>query len=235
MMNQAIYIFFDCMETIVDLYELPNQSDYALWTFSDSEVEHYWSGFNEFLEKYDYSRKEMMSLIEANQEYEIINRIEMLVDRTESININYKHQITRRLYDNYWKTYKSKCYIKEEIKYVLSQLAKQYKLAVVSNFMVKDGIEELLKENGLRNRFEFVNTSINIGWRKPDPKIYEFSIQCAGCNPDQIIFVGDDYENDYLAPRRLGMKSIFLDKEGKTSTEIDKVIDFYELRNKLLG
>lgn len=234
MTQQLKYIFFDCMETIVDLHILPKPSDYALWAFSGSGVEHYWNDFHEFLEKYEYATENIRSSIEAYQEYEMIERIQLVVEQTESIRSNIKHQTTRKLYDNYWKTYKSKCYVKDEIRTVLSQLARQYKLAVVSNFKVKGGIQELLEANGLNDLFEFVVTSVYVGRKKPDPGIYEYSIQSAACSPDQIIFVGDDYENDYLAPRRMGMKSLWLDKEGTARAGTDRVIDFYELRSMLL-
>ena len=43
------YIFFDCMETLVDLHELPSSSDYARWAFQGSGVEGYWRDFEDFL------------------------------------------------------------------------------------------------------------------------------------------------------------------------------------------
>ncbi|MFP4698624.1 MAG: HAD family hydrolase [Eubacteriales bacterium] len=233
-MTDSKYIFFDCMETIVDLYELPTQSDYALWVFSNSKLEHYWNGFDDFWQKYSWCRKNISSCLQEHQEYEMKRRIESVVNMTDSINLEIKADITKKLYMHYWKTYKSQCYIKPEIKEVLSQLISKYKLGVVSNFMVKNGIEELLEINGVSDYFEFIITSINIGWRKPNSKIYKSAIENSGCPVEKIIFVGDDIENDYFAPRRMGMQSIFLDKEG-LEVNVERVRDFKELEAKLLG
>ena len=237
MKSDIKYIFFDCMETLVDLHELPRDHDYALWAFNGSGVEHYWQDFDDFLKKYNESKIEIASVLDPNEEYEMIRRFEFVVERTDTIDIHLRHHVTTNLYDTYWSTYKSKCFIKEEILGILLDISKKYKLAVVSNFKIKDGIEELLRLNGASNLFEFVVTSIHAGWRKPSPKIYELAIQYADCTSEQIIFVGDDYENDYLAPKRMNMMSILLDKETHKNdygSEISKIKNFTELKSFLL-
>lgn len=235
MKNHIKYIFFDCMETIVDLNEIPSQNDYAHWTFSNSGVEHYWNDSTDFLERYILAKEQLRTSMKENEEYEIERRIELLVSNTDSIKSHNKQEVTRTLYDHYWKTYKSKCYVEDNIKNVLTLLKSRYKLAVVSNFMVRNGIEEMLDSNGILNIFDFVVTSINFGWRKPDSKIYDYSIYRSGCKPDEIIFIGDDYENDYLAPKRLGMGSMWLSKGQPKKSEDDTIINFSELKTILLG
>jgi putative hydrolase of the HAD superfamily len=176
-LNEFKYIFFDCMET----------------------------NFSEFAKYYETSKIEIGVTLEMDEEYELVRRFELLVHKSKSIGLNIKTQVVTKLYENYWRTYKSKCYISPEVREVIIQLSKRYKLAIVSNFMVKDGIEELLFSNGIGELFDFIITSISVGWRKPHSRIYEISIQSAGCNNSEIIFVGDDYENDYLTPQRMGM------------------------------
>jgi putative hydrolase of the HAD superfamily len=230
-------IFFDCMETIVDLYELPSASDYALWAFAGSGVEQYWGDFNEFWMMYRDAKRELITVMEPDQEHEMRRRLELVIDKTKTIDTSSAHQVIQNLYNNFWSTYKSKCFIDEEIMNVLPELGKRYKLAVVSNFMIQDGIEELLKLNRASSYFDFVVTSINEGWKKPSPKIYEASLQYADCPPEQVLFVGDDYENDVVAPRRMGMKSILLEKDHKRDSRVagsDKVKNFNELKTLLL-
>ncbi|UNK16371.1 HAD family hydrolase [Paenibacillus sp. N3/727] len=227
-------IFFDCMETIVDLFELPTSSDYARWTYANSGVEHYWHNFDDFLEKYNIAKKSLSDSCDTYQEYELKQRIEVVVNTTESIKQD-KKEVTNRLYDNYWNTYKSKCFIKEEVRVAVLQLKEKYRLAIVSNFMVMNGIEELLIKTNMRNNFEFIVSSIGFGWRKPDPRIYKYAIDNSGCEAQEILFIGDDYENDYVAPRKSGMNSLWLNKFHKKRDDIDQVHDFYEITQKLLG
>jgi putative hydrolase of the HAD superfamily len=238
MRHKIKYIFFDCMETIVDLHELPSESDYAFWSFSGSGVEPYWADFNEFLLMYLDSKRELTDRMKPNQEYEWIIRMERVVEKTATIPSSSRQEAAKQLYDHFWHTYKSKCFIKQDVLAVLCDLAMHYKLAVVSNFMVEDGIEELLQLNKADRFFEFVVTSINSGWRKPSPFIYQTALQYAGCQPEEILFVGDDYENDYVLPGRAGMKAIFLEKDYKKAdirVNVDKINNFSQLKDILIG
>jgi putative hydrolase of the HAD superfamily len=61
------------------------------------------------------------------------------------------------------------------------------------------------------------------------------SIEPIKCQPNEIIFIGDDYENDYIVPRRMGMSSIWLNKGQPKRREDDTIIDFNELKTILLG
>jgi putative hydrolase of the HAD superfamily len=42
------YIFFDCMETLIDLHKLPVAEDYAMWAYRGSGVESLWQDFDSF-------------------------------------------------------------------------------------------------------------------------------------------------------------------------------------------
>ncbi|RXZ78839.1 HAD family hydrolase [Paenibacillaceae bacterium] len=232
-MEPIKYLFFDCMETIVDLYELPSENDYAYWAYHQSGVERYWQHFDDFLARYNHTKQQMKDRLAVHQEYEMKQRIELLVSGTESI-IHNKQEVTDRLYNHYWETYKSQCFVKPDVKEVILQLKGRYRLAVVSNFMVENGIEQLLKDNGLSSHFEFIVTSINCGWRKPGDSIYRYAMSKAQCQANEILFIGDDYDNDYVAPRKHGMNAIWLDKLGVAKDGIDAVHHFSKLAGRLL-
>ena len=70
----------------------------------------------------------------------------------------------------------------------------------------------MLDMHGIANYFEFVVTSVSEGWRKPHQEIYEKALKLAGIAPERVVFVGDDYINDYVTPSRLGMTPIYLDR-----------------------
>lgn len=232
-MQQIQFIFFDCMETIIDLYELPSKNDYAYWTYVNSGVEHYWNGFSDFLERYNTAKNIISETLEPHQEYEMKERLKVIVNGTD-IHLQEKQAVVDRLYRNYWATYQSKCFVKEEVREAIQKLKGKYKLAVVSNFMVQNGIEELLMKHGIIHDFEFVVTSINVGWKKPDLRIYKYALSNSSCRPKEVLFIGDDFENDYLAPRRLGMNSLWLNKSTIHKGGIDQVHDFNDVVHMLL-
>jgi len=229
---QPKYIFFDCMETIVDLYELPSRSDYAAWAYYNSGVEDLWSDFDEFLSHYIKARENLFRKYASENEYDFYERIKLTVDYNDKIEEKNKRGITQKLYQHYWITYRSKCYIESGKKEALEELSKTYRLAIVSNFKMKGGIEELLTRAGVRNLFDFLLISIDYGWLKPYKGIYQEAMIQAVCLPEEIIFVGDDYENDYMTPRSLGMKAILYDPRNHYSEE-NSVTQFSMLKNKI--
>jgi putative hydrolase of the HAD superfamily len=138
-----------------------------------------------------------------------------------------------KLSANYWSNYKSGCFVREDVKRTLEKLSSRYRMGVVSNFMVMDGIEELLKITGINHYFSFVVTSVSEGWRKPHPDIYDKALQLSGTRPDEVLFVGDDYANDYAAPVSLGMKALHLDRFERRPGLQDRIRDFDELAKLL--
>ena len=99
---------------------------------------------------------------------------------------------------------------------VLPKLAQAgYRLAVASNFdrrleAVIDGKPEL-------RSIELRAVSSVLGYRKPSTLFYRRLVEAAGCRPDEILMVGDDYENDVLAAQRAGLQAIQLVRSGPAS------------------
>jgi len=57
---------------------------------------------------------------------------------------------------------------------------------------------------------QIVCISSEIGWRKPSPKFFEAVSHSAGIPPENIVFVGDDFENDVEGALRAGMRHVWL-------------------------
>lgn len=70
-----------------------------------------------------------------------------------------------------------------------------------------------LKENGLS--FEKVFTSEGMRVYKPDPAFYLTILRQTGWDKAECLFVGDSYTDDVFGPKRIGMKAVLLDREGK--------------------
>lgn len=224
------YIFFDCMETLIDLHVQPTLKDYAAWAFEGSGVEELWEDFDTFFRYYMLSRQELRSQLPEFADYEIRLRFLHLI-RLSLPELGYERMeaVADSLRNNYWKNYKSVCYLRQDVERALPELGKLLKLGVVSNFMVMGGIQELLDMTGIRDRFEFVVTSVEEGFAKPHPAIYGKALQLAGVEPGQVIFAGDDYINDYVKPSELGMHAICLDRFGKHADLGRRAGDFDEL------
>lgn len=229
-MGSLKVILFDCMETLIDLTELPAMRDYAVWAYNGSGVEDLWEDFEDFFRSYVSAKKALEDDLPKHKEYELLERFEVIARmNAQAGNENTAGTTAMKLYTNYWRNYVSKCYVKEDVREVIIRLSGKYSLGVVSNFMVKDGIEELLKRNDLLDYFKFVVTSVKEGWRKPCPLIYSTAVQKAGVKMENIIFIGDDYINDYLGPKNFGLKAVLLDRYNKYPQLTERVQDFYSL------
>lgn len=57
--------------------------------------------------------------------------------------------------------------------------------------------------------------SSEVGHRKPHPAFYRVVCESAGLIPSQVLFVGDDLENDVLGPGRAGLRAALLDRDGR--------------------
>ncbi len=144
-----------------------------------------------------------------------------------------RKEVVGLLLKSYWKNYRRRCYVADKVKKTLEYLNIKYTLGVVSNFKIKGGIEDLLRYTGIRSYFDFVINSAEQGWRKPHENIYLKAIKTSGFLSSEIIFVGDSFLNDYDGPRRVGIRSIFLDKKRCFDIDCKKIYEFTELKRIL--
>ncbi|NXW52176.1 HDHD3 protein, partial [Nyctiprogne leucopyga] len=87
-------------------------------------------------------------------------------------------------------------------------------MGVISNFDQR--LENILSQCNLRHHFDFVLTSEDVGFAKPDRRIFEKALHLAGVPPELAAHVGDDYTRDYRAARAVGMHSFLLRGAGQS-------------------
>ena len=81
-----------------------------------------------------------------------------------------------------------------------------FRLGVIAN--QSPGSEDRLRRWGLLDRFEVVAASAELGMAKPDPKIFLWALERAGCVPEEAVMVGDRPDNDVGPAKRLGMATV---------------------------
>lgn len=114
---------------------------------------------------------------------------------------------------------------------VLNELSKNYKLGIVSDAQNLFVVHEL-KLLGIFDYFDAMVISNKLGFRKPDPRIFEFCLRELGIAPDRAIFMGNDVYRDIYGAQKVGMKTIFFPtKHGAKEhegTHPDRVINGYK-------
>ena len=86
------------------------------------------------------------------------------------------------------------------------------RLVCVSNWDCSLG--DVLAACGLADRLDAVITSAEVGVRKPDPAIFEHAAELLGCQPRDMMHVGDTPEEDLAGARAAGMSALLIDRSG---------------------
>lgn len=98
----------------------------------------------------------------------------------------------------------------EGIKENLSLLAKDYKLAVISDTGFSPGsvLRKLLEQNDLLGLFSAFSFSDETGVSKPHKLAYYKVLNELDCKPENAVHIGDIESTDILGAKSIGMKAI---------------------------
>jgi putative hydrolase of the HAD superfamily len=74
-----------------------------------------------------------------------------------------------------------------------------------------------LEAMALDSRIEQVITSGELGFAKPDPRIFDFACEKFGVPPSAALYVGDRLHTDAIGAAKAGLTGIWLDRAGAAS------------------
>jgi len=81
--------------------------------------------------------------------------------------------------------------------------------------------------------FHFVITSQEVGYEKPDSRIFMQALDMTDFNAGEVLFVGDSLVSDYQGSQSVGMQSLLIDRKHKnhddrvvTIDNLEKVLEF---------
>jgi epoxide hydrolase-like predicted phosphatase len=90
--------------------------------------------------------------------------------------------------------------------------------ALTNNWITEDG-----GTGQLRPFFDVFIESAVVGFRKPDPRIYQLACRELGVTPPEAVFL-DDIGSNLKAARALGMTTIKVDEPDAALAELERVI-----------
>jgi putative hydrolase of the HAD superfamily len=112
---------------------------------------------------------------------------------------------------------------------------KKFTLGIISN--AEKNIEYLCETLGLRTLLDVIVTSDQVGAEKPAAPIFLAALNRAGAKPDETLFVGDQYHNDVLGARGVGMRPVLIDRfDSETDVhDCPRISDLTQLEELLTG
>lgn len=105
----------------------------------------------------------------------------------------------------------------------LDLLQGSYRLGVITNGNSK------LDALGLDHYFDQEFAAEQVGFAKPDPRIYAHAATAVGGAPTEMIMVGDSYPKDVQAARSVGWRGVWLRRNDTGPAGADEIADLHAL------
>lgn len=112
---------------------------------------------------------------------------------------------------DYWLPY-------DETAEVLAELKKRsIGLGVISNWDCT--ARDVLRQTGLIDYFDHLIISCEVNCTKPDARIFKMALETAAVDARQCIYVGDNYYDDVVGSRKVGMEALIINRFGSLGIE----------------
>lgn len=83
-------------------------------------------------------------------------------------------------------------------------------MGIVSNF--SPNLEDVLRQQGIHDYFQFFVVSAIAGVEKPDPKIFDLAVNLAQRPRAELVYIGDSIFHDMDGARAAGIAGILIDR-----------------------
>ena len=104
------------------------------------------------------------------------------------------------------------------------ELSKKYTLSIASYTQGSYTYKELEKFD-IAQYFSYFIFSSDIGYKKTDQEFYKICLQKTNNEPDECLMIGDNYLQDVVIPKRVGLKAILI---KNPSTDKQNIINDVE-------
>lgn len=108
---------------------------------------------------------------------------------------------------------------------VLEKLSDKFQLGMITN-----GSTEVQNRKtngiGIKDFFECIIISDEIGCRKPDPRIFETARKLLSREPEECMHIGDSYNSDVIGAKNAGFFACWINPNGKKPSQMDIKPDY---------
>lgn len=200
------HLFFDLDLTLWDLDK--NSTEVLSELFTELRVEEkYKLSFENFLCVYKYYN----DILWEQYRKELVTKEDL---RTQRFQYSFMHfgiednPLAKEMGESYIAKSPLKTHLLPYAREVLEYLNTNYTLHIITN-----GFEEVqivkLNNSGISQYFKNVITSESSGYKKPDKRIFHYSLYRAKAKSKQCIMIGDHLEIDIIGARNAGLDQIY--------------------------
>jgi len=213
----VLFDMFDTLALIDKNYEFYNNAVERMYKYIANQ------GINitskAFREAYIKARNDLYAIADKNLEephfsQRIQNALQLL-----GYNFDSKNPIITKATYEFCQEFLNHVKIDEHTEKVLQSLYGKYKLGIISNFAIPEGVHDILKTNRLKELFDIVIVSGEVNKRKPSPKIFQNTLSIIGVKAEEAVFVGDTANADVAGAHAAGMKAIYIKRRNEQDLE----------------
>ena len=200
------HIFFDLDRTLWDfetnshetLLEICNK-----YNLRELGIESY----PEFIKKYKHINEKLWDLYREDKITQKDLRRERFQQTLELYSIK-DSNLSERVGEEYIEICPRKTKLYPHTFEILDYLKSKYQLHIITNGFHKTQHIKLEHSN-LTPYFHQIITSEQVGVKKPNPRIFEFSLSKANASSEESIYIGDDLEVDILGCQNCGIDGVY--------------------------
>ena len=193
-------IFFDLDGTLLDLIACERETVRRLLaqtypSFGRAETDHFLSAYAQIS-----PGQWAVGLAAGSTREEIVTAILSAVCAQRDMDVSgLSHSIAL-----YWQLFADIAVLEEGARETLESLSAQYRLGLISNGY-PDTQRPRLGAAGLLHYFETIVVSGEVGWAKPDPRIFAHALGQMEIAPGDALYVGDSTSHDLAGALNAGL------------------------------
>lgn len=118
---------------------------------------------------------------------------------------------------------------------LLIKLSEDYKIALLSNAWL-EAPRQILRDKGWGRWFDVMVVSYDIGIPKPDPRIFQHTLNLLGVEAHEAVMVGDSIKADIKGAINAGLEAVWVDNEGTGEWKghtVETIAELPELLKKI--
>lgn len=104
---------------------------------------------------------------------------------------------------------------------VLKEAKTLGKVGVITNYKYGEGMRGFLRRVDILDNLDCVAISSEIGWKKPDERIYRAALSQLGLEASEVVVVGNELEKDLWRAHAMGMRTIHFEPSEHSSHDAE--------------
>lgn len=205
-MSEYKHLFFDLDHTLWDTDKNAKESlgeIYSEVQLSNDQL----PPFESYYGRYKEHNEQLWGLYSENKIGREALRINRFRYALEDFKIN-DYQLAVAIADQFIQRTPYKPYLIDDAIFVLDELSVKYKMSIITNgFRETQHIK--LASSGLTKYFDHVFISEEIGFNKPDTRIFKHALDMTGTKLTEAVMIGDTYETDIIGAHTAGIDQVY--------------------------